>query len=386
VDEDGYVRLMAKHLRNVMNYDNYSAVVDALLDGGAVSRVPYQVGERSFGYTLADRFRDDRHVRTPATDSRLIGRLDAYHSQVEAERLARMKPVHSALERLQWRLQIDANIAREILTGLSAESNPFDTQGILVADIVNRDFHVNVGRFGRLSNNITSMKRELRAALNVGGLPLHHVDIRCCQPALIGQAARQAARQAGRQGQGQRQGQPAASIYDAGNTIPLKSDLDEYCRLVQNGTFYDFMLAKLETHSCLSLTRDELKKRFLADVVAKRKANDRGSEYPSAVEDCFRELFPTVYRFIREINRDGWEHANLIRELQRRESRLVIETIATDLLLRFPRMFLLTLHDAIFSQPHDIPHVVRAFGAAFDAMDYKMKWKVLDEHDTPQPA
>ena len=155
-----------------------------------------------------------------------------------------------------------------------------------------------------------------------------------------------------------------------------KSDLDDYCQLVQSGRFYDFMLSQLETQSCLSSTRDELKRRFLADVIAKRKANDRGAEYPSEIEDCFGRWFPSVYRFIRAVNRDGWEHANLIRELQRLESHLVIETVAADLLSRHPRLFVLTLHDAIFTQPRSIPAVVRAFDAAFDKMNFPMTLKV----------
>ena len=372
VDECGNVRLMAKHLRSVMHKHNYAAVVDALLEYGAVTRSPYAVGERAFGYVLSDRFRGDRHVRIPATDARLIGRLDAYHQQAEQERLSRMLPVHTALERLQWRLRIDGDLAREIITGLPPASNPFDVQGILVADIEHRQFRMNVGRYGRVANNITSMKRELRAALRVGDYPLHHVDISCCQPAMIGQAARQADRKA--RGQGGRE--LATSIYDAPNSTHSKSDLDDYCRLVQCGEFYDYLLAKLKTRSRLSLTRDELKRRFLADVIAKRKANDRGAEYPSEIEDCFRSLFPSVYQFIRNVNRDGFEHANLIRELQRQESSLVIETVSADLLARLPRLFLLTLHDAIFTKPHGIPHVVRAFDAAFDAMEFPMTLKV----------
>ena len=372
VDDTGHVRLMAKHLRKVMHKHNSNAVVGALLDGGAVTRVPYQVGERSFGYMLADRFLDDRHVRIPATDPRLIGRLEAFQEQAEQDRQSRMKPVHIALERMQRRLRIDGNLAREILAGLPPASNPFDVQGTLVSDIEHRDFRVNVGRYGRSSNNITSMKRELRAALNVGGQTLQNVDISCCQPALIGHAARQA------QGGGRTHtgGQTTASIYDAPNTTPPKSDLDAYCELVQSGEFYDYFLAQLEKRSCPSLTRDELKERFLANVIAKRKANRHGAEYPSDVEDVFRELFPSVYRFVRDINRDGWEHANLIRELQRRESRLVIETVAADLLTRFPRLFLLTLHDAIFTTPRGIPAVVRAFDAAFKAMNFPMALKV----------
>ena len=53
VDEFGNVRLMAKHLRNIMHKHHYNHVVDALLDRGAVQRVPYQVGKRSFGFLIA---------------------------------------------------------------------------------------------------------------------------------------------------------------------------------------------------------------------------------------------------------------------------------------------------------------------------------------------
>lgn len=95
------------------------------------------------------------------------------------------------------------------------------------------------------------------------------------------------------------------------------------------------------------------------------------------VEDCFRALFPSVYRFIRQTNRDGWEHANLIRELQRQESKLVIEIVAANLLARHPRLFVLTLHDAIFATERGIPTVERAFQAAFEQSDFPMTLKVV---------
>jgi hypothetical protein len=201
VDECGNVLLMAKHLRNVMHKHHYNNVVDALVEGGAVDRVAYQVGERPFGYRLADRFRDDKHVRVAATDQRLIGRLKSFHEQAEHKRQARMKPVHFALERHQQRLTIESNQAREIIQSLPTKSNRFDVQGVLVRDIEEGEFHCNVGRYGRLSNNVTSMKRELRPALRVEGEPLQQVDIRCCQPALLSKVIREGPRSTGdRQG------------------------------------------------------------------------------------------------------------------------------------------------------------------------------------------
>jgi hypothetical protein len=134
-------------------------------------------------------------------------------------------------------------------------------------------------------------------------------------------------------------------------------------------------LSRLKSGEDSGLTRDQLKKRFLTDVVAKRMANAHGAEYPSDVEDAFRCLFPSVHRFIRKFNGDGWEHENLIRRLQQEESNLVIETVAADLIMRHPGMFFLTLHDAIFTTERNIPIVVSAFEAAFERIGFPMKLK-----------
>ena len=266
---------------------------------------------------------------------------------------------------------------------MPTSSNPWDCQGVLVRDIEDKEFHVNVGSYGRISNNLTSLKREIRPALRLGKESLQHVDIRCCQPGLIGKIVKGRTRQQDRE-QGRETG---GSNYDVQFCQCLYSsstkdspgnctDLDTYCELTQSGEFYDFMLAKMKNLPCLSFTRDDLKKRVLADVIAKRKANVHGDEYPSDVEDTFRALFPSVYRFIRDVNADGWQHANLIRLLQQEESKLVIETVAADLVVRKPQVFLLTLHDALFTTSSGIPFVVEAFERAFSRTGYPMSLKV----------
>ncbi len=376
VDELGYVRLMAKHLRNVMHKHHYHQVVDSLLESGAVVRAPYQVGEQSFGYRLGDRFRDDKHIRITVRDTRLIDRLRSFHEQADKERQSRMKPVHYALELHQQRLSIDGKQATEIIEALPPASNPWDCQGILVRDIQEKVFHVNVGRYGRVSNNITSMKREIRPALRLGQEPLQHVDISCSQPALIGRAAKQAEQHPAREQNQIKEENKRESIYDALDSPLYSRDVGVYCELVQSGQFYDFMLSNSKTGQCPNLTREDLKKRFLTDVVAKRKASRHGAEYPSNIEDRFRELFPSVYKFIRDINCDGWEHENLIRQLQQQESELVIETVAANLIANHPRMFVLTLHDAIYTTASGIPVVIGAFKAAFEQIDYPMTLKV----------
>jgi hypothetical protein len=383
VDILGVVRLHAAHLRRVMHNRHYRTVVEALLERGAIERFPYAVGERSFGYRLTKRFVADRHVRVRVTDCRLIARLKAFHARAEVERQSRLEPVHRALARQQKRLRIDGDRARQIIAGLPEQSNPWDAQGILVADIEQRDFHVNVGRYGRLSNNVTSMKREIRTALHCNGSPLASVDVSCAQPALIAKIMRDQIQN--NKGQikdqteqsGRRQEQTnRGTIYDAPNNLPKlpSCDFTLYEQLAQTGQLYDYLLAELRRVR-VNMPRDVLKRRFLCDVVAKRKANQKGAEYPSVVEDVFRGLFPSVYAFVRKFNYHGWRHENLIRELQIDESKLVIETVAADLVRMHPTTFFLTLHDAIYSAPHDLAKVEDAFRQAFDRTGFQMTIK-----------
>ena len=174
------------------------------------------------------------------------------------------------------------------------------------------------------------------------------------------------------QGRGQA-GRKGASNYDApvySSLYTSSPDLDTFCELTQSGGFYEFLMVNLRNRSCPVFTRDDVKERLMADVLAKR------GNYPSAVEDMFREHFPTVYRFICGINKDGAEHANLIRLLQRAESDLVIHTVVADLAVRRPEMFILTLHDSIYTTARDIPEVVEAFEAAFNRNCFAMTLKL----------
>ena len=184
VDRLGAVRLRAEFLRSIMHFRSYRRVIDALLAGGAVERLPYAPGQRPFGYKLAKRYIRDKHVRVPVACPRLDARLKGFHESDAAQRRGRMKPIHRRLEKLQHGLRIDGDLAREILKGMP-ECNPWDCQGLLVADIEQRQFRFNVGRYGRISNSISNLKKAVRAAIFFGREPLPGVDIVSAQPALL---------------------------------------------------------------------------------------------------------------------------------------------------------------------------------------------------------
>lgn len=360
VDGKGLVRLMGSFLSNIMAKDSYSDVIESLRANGAIERFPYSTGH-AFGFRLNARFITDRHVRVEATDPRLIRRLETFHSMNEGEATSKLQPVHQDLAARQTMLSIDSMQAGVILARLPPESNPFDAQGILVSNIVRRDFALGVGGTGRVFNNITGLKRELRPTLRVQGQHLSSIDIVNAQPALLGATMHSSTTHhtsRHRDSTGQSKGK-----YDSDLSSGCH-DAETYIKLVQAGEFYDFMTDAFKP----KLSRTEIKKRFLVDVLAKKGG------YPSPLENKFLELFPTVHRFVRSIN--ATHHANLIRRLQVEESSLVIGRVAADFMVRNPDAFVISLHDAIYSTPGNLPALEQSFHRCFTAIDFPMKLKI----------
>jgi hypothetical protein len=128
---------------------------------------------------------------------------------------------------------------------------------------------------------------------------------------------------------------------------------------------YDFLV-------CASaLSRDKVKLGVLRDVVAKKGC------YSSVVEDAFALHFPSVLEYIRSVNSVGDDspHGNLIRALQRAESRLVVETIAPKLLGKVP---VVTLHDAVYTTTPCLPAVEDAFAETFERLGFYLSLKRED--------
>jgi hypothetical protein len=333
-----------------------------LLDGEAVSRVPYTSGS-SFGYTLAERFTYDRHARVPVLDDVMVARIERQRERA-AQRAEEMRlPVHCELFKHQTKLRIDADEARRCLAQLPPKCNRFDAQGIQIQDIADRRWRLTVGRYGRVQNNITSLKRELRQHLRIRGERLAEFDLIAAQPALLAllieanqQITHLSITPKHRKGTPWPPSLLLPRVFPS-LSLPVGSGFDLYRDVVLTDDFYGVL------SDVAGVDRSSAKKRFLVDVLAK------DGDYPSVVEDAFRREFPDIHGFIQAINR--CDHATLIRMLQRLESWLVVEQVCGS--LDVPAI---TLHDAVFATIATMPTVERAFGTVLAELDFPMRWKV----------
>lgn len=369
-DDFGFVPLRAEYLRRIISERRGRDVIQSLLDAEAIHRRPYQVGVTAFSYRLGDRYLNDPHIRLPIANKRLLRNLERHAAGCREEADRRMKPIHVTLASLQHGLEIDAMESKAVLTTLPSESNPFDVQGIMVQDIIDRRFRLSVGDYGRVANSITSMKREIRQALRCAGMPLAGVDITCAQPCLLSLLIRFY--------------QKNVTSYIATPWLPLLppvvpcSSFALFSAACLSGELYGILVMRLRDAGVV-WSRDKVKKRFLADVLAKKKASTAGAEYPSVIEDVFKAEFPGVWRFIRDVNQDGWEHARLIRLLQQLEAWLVIEQVCGRFVQRYPGEFVITIHDAAYCRPEMLGALTESFEDAFSMLDFRPQLKVEGE-------
>jgi hypothetical protein len=359
----GCVRLRAEFLRRMMGR-SANTIVDSLLSGGSVSRSPYLVGSHAFGYVLDNRFAGDGHIRVAVADARMIDRINHLREQSIRRITARYGPVHHKLLDDQQRLRIDGDAARACLTQLPASCNPYDSQGIQIADIERHQFRLSVGRWGRVSNNITSLKRELRDCLRIDGEELAELDLISAQPALLAlliQTNQQITHLSKTAHHRKGTPWPPSLLLPRvcpSLSLPVGSGFEHYRHVVLADDVYSILA------DVAGVSRTEAKRRFLVDVLAK------DGDYPSDVADAFRREFPDIHGFIRAVNRD--DHATLIRMLQRLESWLVVEQVCSR--LDVPAI---TLHDAIFATPTTMPTVTRTFAAVLGDLDFPMQWKLV---------
>jgi hypothetical protein len=233
-------------------------------------------------------------------------------------------------------------------------------QDVLVSNLRRREFSFPAGSTGRVFNAITGLKRELRAALRIGGEPVGSVDIRCAQPALLALAMAQKSPLMGQNGYQHISiaAHPSPACSSDSAAAVLAPDSSAFANLAVSGSLYETL------GSLTGLDRETVKVAFLRDILAKR------GHYPSAVEQAFSVTFPTVYGFVRWVNRR--DHGDLIRLLQRLESWLVVETVCPRLIGRVP---VVTLHDAIYSTQHDLAAVEGAFRDAFAEIGFSLSLK-----------
>lgn len=165
----------------------------------------------------------------------------------------------------------------------------------------------------RIFHPIAMMPQRLRARLRCQGEAVTSLDIRCCQPFLLGLLLRE--------------NDEAAPIPDV--------EFDRYMELTRSGKFYE-ALGRYLVHS---VCRDEIKRLSYRDIFFGKRLHHK-----SDIVRAFSELFPVMGRSLARLRKAV---SSLASELQRREARLIFGDVLPSLQAAFPDTPITTVHDAI---------------------------------------
>ncbi len=178
---DDFVTLNAAQLNKIMAKDDANAVIEAAVSGGAINIDNHYVkGSHSRGYRLNERFKNDKIVELKPTDRRMIRALERQRNERKTSKLIQQMTDEF------YKIDVDLDLAREVISSLPEESNPFDRQTIIIEDIANKNFIVFPTRWGRFYNNISGLHSQVRIALSHRGARLRSADLKNSQPAFLG--------------------------------------------------------------------------------------------------------------------------------------------------------------------------------------------------------
>ena len=379
LDESGtYTLLKTDYLRKVIRHELLKPLINEMRSVGLIVRDDYYIeGQKSYGYRFTKRYSEAATIRLPCR----VPKLNHQIQRLRNEDFRRYKRVHKHLFRWLNRLELDRLMAEQIIDQTDFSDSRLsidemrDMNRLSVQAIIEGRWEFGVCNYGRVHTLVTRLLKALRNRLMIDGKPLVTIDIANSQPLFLLAAiiddlqANQTLPKAQKEPFGSRNPTPSSlhpytppiSAEDTGiepltTSSQLPEDLNRYRMLCETGRLYEYLMARMGWTDGKAAFKDEELFRCLYGTNGSKDAE--GKHSPSRLQPVLEADFPTVWNYIR-----AWKKRHGYRDLscqmQREESRLMIEGVCGRLMVEHPDCPLVTIHDSIMTTP-DWVETVRA--------------------------
>lgn len=415
-DEGKFTLLKCEHLRSVIPKSILTKLRDAMLDIGLIEcDGDFVIGKKSLGYRLGHEFLNRPTLRISCRDELLAGRI----KEIKRSEYKSYTKVHRYL--LCWlkRVQVDLDGAFAMLA-----ATPFPDRDSFTGEqvkeitkqalrcIKDREFGLIPCHYGRIHTNVTRLLAEAREFLHVDGEPLVNIDIANSQPLFLGmvvskllgllspvppsssvcipvhpcyssshsspvscyepppsplpippsytmssEGPSEAQAQAQQGGYDELKVSKHAYLFTAATNDDVPSegwDVAEYFSLCERGHLYEELMHRLGWAG----SRADFKAKEWFRFLYGRNHED------TPLIDLFRTDFPTMWEFIRS-HKKAHGYKELSRQMQRDESKLMIENICGRLMSEHPEAPVVTIHDSIMTTSGHVDAVMRVMREEF---------------------
>lgn len=312
-----YLGLHSRILIKILTSRWASQVKTLLIETNILEKNPnceYRNGYYAKQYRFTEKFRGTPFRRVPATDLKLVERIQKAH---EFHRIKSVgdNPAKLLIQKSLLSMSFDATSAREfVATHQYDTADAKNRRFILIDYVVNmRTESFSTDGAGRFYHALVGLARELRAFASWKGKPLYSVDVSNCQPAL--------------------------------HSLLYPSNCEEkrkYVSLVSTNTFYFFINERLQVPFDLTRQKEQFKNAIFHYIFY-------GSPYAKEKEmqKVFGREFPILNSLIRQAKR--YNTTDLPVRFQKVEADIVLNKVATEfaLLHKDQDICLISIHDAL---------------------------------------
>jgi len=204
--------------------------------------------------------------------------------------------------------------------------------GMISIDYINdRNFFLHRDKVGqRLHTNISNLPSDLRQFLSVKDYNLVNIDIANSQPFILN-----------------------TLLVENGITGP---DVSLYRELTSSGELWYYLMQR---------SRVSDKRKFKSQMFEQTFYGRPGRKRYCKSAKIFRETFPTVWKFIKDFKKNDLKqnYSRLAIEMQRRESKIMIDQVARELTRK--KIYWLSIHDSIVCDKTNAQQVQRIVKHAF---------------------
>jgi hypothetical protein len=313
--KDNRYSINATVLKDKYGY-KYKLYIDWLIENNIISMLyNYKAGQNSRVYTLDPQIFKSEIKRYKNYDKVLIKK---YKNKIqktidfsEDSNLIKLEVKEKLISDL-FKVEIDLDRSIFFLNSLKCKDIDIYNRNIYAVDSIN-DGHIfyHFDSYGRMHTNYTILRSFIRKnCLLIEGEETSEIDIDNSQPLFL------------------------TKLMSNSHWVN-KDEFILFKNLTKSGNFYQFLMQKINT-------KDKSKVKELTYKVFFGRNNSN-----SKADKLFKNIFPTIYNFIKLYKKEKGDYKSLAYDLQKMESELIFNKIIHKIMLYNPEIRIITIHDSI---------------------------------------
>jgi hypothetical protein len=345
--KDSFVNLNTDTLREVISQRKCKEIIGDLITWDIIEcDYKRKVGSKSYGYRFPTNSPSysDTFYRVKIEDKLIIKKMNNFKEKQRLEARAAGADYEHLFNYIH-KIKINQSAAMKYINdNYTPYSDEYEARRLSVELIIGGDiFFIVDSKGNRAHTNLTNLASDLRQFITFEGRKLGQVDLKNSQPFLLNLILKK--------------------------RINMRNEKEyaeyaKYKKLTEDGIFYEYLMEAFGIDNSNDKARKDFKLLFFGRVFF-----DVNRKKLKKEEELFKNLFPTIFRIIREVKQE--DYTQLAISLQKVESKAVITECVRRIRIEEPDMFVSTIHDSIVGELHNLDYFREVLEDVF-ALNYNL--------------